>query len=461
MSYLFGMDETEKRQQLQQLAAGWDGQNDIGPTAFEGVGAGVGQGLMRGGAKVGKAVALAGSVAPIAADALTGGTDAQDWYFENVVDEVGGDAVDYWTPNAGEVGTVGQVLGSLGEIVLPLMAGAGNPSLLAGTTQLNVGAELVEKGVDADTAGAVSTIAGGATALGAWLPFFGKSLAQRVGMNAAANVALGAAERGAEGAVLAGAGYDQLAAQYDPFDMQAAAVDALTGAAFGAIYRGDAPDLPSAVFGEDLAKRIDSAVGGVMESLGTGMKPSDVDAAFAARNVKQFQIDSAPGRPVDADSWSAHGRAQETAMRQMLNGEPVDVGGLVDGASFQRRPYHDINAMDDFLLEHDPLDAPQNRLQEDMVPVDEVVTRPADGEATAVRQPAEADADPDIAALQQILDEQGDFDVRVAVAADEGEASVTRKASELMQEADDVIAEADTLGRAIRAAANCFIGRGA
>lgn len=354
MSYVFG-DETEQRQQFESLISGWDGQNEAEPSAFEGVGSAVGDGLMRGGVKTARAVGMAGAAAPIALDYLVGndnltGESLTDRYF-GAVDDLTKDAIDYWTPAAQEVGKVGQVLGGVAEIALPLMAGGGNPTLLTGTATFNPAAELVDKGVDASTAIKAGMAEGVATGLGAWLPFFGGTLGAKIAIGAGANASLGAGARGVESSILSAGGYEDLAKQYDAFDGQALAVDALMGGAFGAIYRGQSPDIRSNVFGEKgglVRDAVDSMT--AFDDINIALKPSDIDAIFGAANVKHWQVDSAPGRPADGESWRQHGQAQELAMRQLLSGERVDVSGVIDGAGFAMKPRDDLSDVVKSLL---------------------------------------------------------------------------------------------------------------
>src|SRR3990167_4216843 len=119
---------------------------------------GTGLSTMQGLAKVARGVDLLGSVGPIVQDAFTGGTEAQDRYFREH-DEVGGSAVDFWTPKEREVGAAAEIAGMLIS-TLPLVIAS--PSIAVGAIQLSVGEDLVKKGVDPARAQAV----GAAQALG-------------------------------------------------------------------------------------------------------------------------------------------------------------------------------------------------------------------------------------------------------------------------------------------------------
>jgi hypothetical protein len=460
MSSVFGMVPQERQQQIDSLTADWDGENDFSATAGTGIPKGVGMGIMRGGAQTARALAITaqGLEARLAKDEAR---DQIDQQFA-AIDRSTQNAVDYWTPAADEVGKVGQVLGALSEMALPLMAGGGNPSLLAGTQAINTGTRLVDQGVDASTAATVGTAEAGATMLGAWLPILGSTATRRVLGNAVANPLINAGTVAAESSILEGAGYDKQAAQFDPFDWQARAVDVLMGAAFGALARGEQMDLPSAVFGAKGAKRVQAVTDDLMTSLGIAMKPSDMDAAFSAANIKNLQVDSATGRPANPDSWNAHSQAMEIALRQLTDGEPIDVAAQLDGSEFHAKPQTDYRkSMNDVLAHSDDIDAPGNQVK-----TSEAMPEPVPDAAAPGAPPkpgpadaAKAEADAEIAAVQQHIDQHGDFDVAVA-AGDDGTGSTTRKASQLIEEADAVVQEANTMGQGILAAAKCIMGFG-
>lgn len=276
---------------------------------------GFGMGLMKGGARVAQAVGLAGAAIPIALDKVTGGTRAQDAYF-GTYEAVMQNAADYWTPRPEEVGTAGKLLGGLAEMVLPLMAGAGNPALLLAGQGMGVGVDLAREGVNPYASAAVGTVQAAATAGGFAIPFLGRNLLQRAGMGAAGNLATNIPADFASQEVLRAAGANEQAARFDPFSLEARTLDIVAGGAFGAV-------------GHLLAR------GALTED--------DARAAWAAsRNAKNFQQDSAP-RPLDTPEQSiAHQAAMETALQQLARGEtvrvPPAVADGIDGATQAPRP---------------------------------------------------------------------------------------------------------------------------
>ena len=274
--------------------------DQLQPGFLRGVGYGTGMGVARGAAKVGRAVALAASVPLTAYEKAAGYEPGEitDSYFESVVKPTD-EAVQFYTPNANEVGTAGRVLGGLAEMVAPLAAGAGNPALLIGSTGLNTGADLVQQGVDSTTATAIGTLDAATVGVGFRLPFLGSTLLQRTASGAAANLALGAGATAADRAILDARGYDALAKQYNPLDLEARTVDLLTGIAFGGLAHVQSPRVPTR---------------------------SERAAALAALNARHFQSDTAPGRPADASALAAHQRALEQALRQIQEDQPIDVG---------------------------------------------------------------------------------------------------------------------------------------
>lgn len=292
--------------------------SQITPTAFTGVGKSIGMGVMKGGARVGQFIGLAGAVVPMAIDKITDGDSGKsltDRYFERM-DETVNRAADYWTPNYAEVGKVGHVLGGLSEIVLPLMASGGNPTLLIGSQEMGTATELVRQGVDSDTAVKAGLLQGGATAVGFRLPAaFGNTLAQRLATGAGVNLAVGVPQRAATASLLEAAKRPDLADAYGN-STDALAVDVLTGLVFG----------------------------GIAHVAAGKVKPSDADAVLTAANAKHYQADTAPGIPADPAASVAHQSAIDTTIQQLVRGERVNVAEAITEANFIKRPESPIGA---------------------------------------------------------------------------------------------------------------------
>jgi predicted GNAT family acetyltransferase len=305
----FGFDLNEKKPENILASGNIESIEESSPTFFEGAGTGISEGIMKGGANVGRFLGMAGSAAPIAYDAFTNDTKAQDWYYENIVEDTLTNAVDYWTPDAKEVGKAGQLLGGLAGIALPLMATGGNPSLLIGESYANPSIDLVNQGVDANTAGTVGAINAAATGVGFYLPFLGKNLSQRMASGIAGNLVVNTGATAAQQQVLENTGNREIAEQYDPFDTTARTLDVLTGAVFGGLAHMGAPRI----------------------------KLSERDAILTANNAKNFQHDSAPGTPLDISSSVAHQNALTESLNQISRGEQVDVSSLVENAIFIQR----------------------------------------------------------------------------------------------------------------------------
>jgi hypothetical protein len=203
------------------------------------------------------------------------------------------------------------------------------------------------EGVDLSTAQDVALIHGITTGAGTLIPMSlglraGGALAEGVGaqisrtgenalLNAGAavaraapdvayaagtNLAFGMALRGMTAETLRNAGYDDMAGQYDVFDRQAMAIDAVLGVAFGGL-------------GRFVNSRGENA---------PEFAPSDVDAALAANAAHHAEIDIAPGVPVNVLSRDAHAQALQQAMRNVSEGNPVDVASIVDPAAFSEIP---------------------------------------------------------------------------------------------------------------------------
>ncbi|EUB33277.1 hypothetical protein HMPREF1502_2646 [Klebsiella sp. AS10] len=259
------------------------------------------------------------------------------------------------TPNAGTTGTAGQVLFGLfdmggqavaGTAIGGPLVGAAAVASLQGFSEFE---QLRSEGVDYSTAQDVALVHGITAGAGTLIPMSiglrgGGVLADSIGtqvsktgesafLNAGAaitraapdiayaagtNLAFGMAQRGLTAATLRKNGYDAMAAQYDVFDRQAMAIDAVLGVAFGGLGR----------FINSRGENVRSPE----------FAPSDVDAALTANAAHHAEIDIAPGVPINVLSRDAHAAALQQAMRNVSEGNPVDVANIVDSAAFSEIP---------------------------------------------------------------------------------------------------------------------------
>lgn len=220
-------------------------------------------------------------------------------------------------PSPETTGIAGQVLGELAAVVPRTVAGfaAGGPiggAVAAGAPAGYSGAVVAElEGVDPNTAAVKGAIDAATYGIGALIPaarIFGNVFAD-AGATVGANVGLGIASRGGTAALLESNGYKQQAQQYRVLDGTAMLIDAVLGGAFWGIGRGmSRPQI----------------------------SPETVDAALAGNNGTHAQHGTAPGAPVDAASSVAHQNALDLALQQLAQGEPVNVSGMLDDATFIR-----------------------------------------------------------------------------------------------------------------------------
>lgn len=222
------------------------------------------------------------------------------------------DATDYWTPDPQTVGTAGRVLGGLSGMALPLGVGAGDPALLAASQTVDTTQELTAQGVDGQAATTVGGLSGLATLVGAKLPAaYGTKLLTRLATGSAGNLLTNAATTEAQRAVLEHAGQADAAAQFDPLNGTNLTVDAAMGLVFGGIHHA-----------------------GHREAV----PPSEQAALLATANAEHYTQATQPGTPKTPDAEAAHVAAMDQAMRQVLNGEPVNVAGTVDLSQFHVNP---------------------------------------------------------------------------------------------------------------------------
>lgn len=173
--------------------------------------------------------------------------------------------------------------------------------------------QLVESGVDPETAKRVAGITAVDTAVGVALPMtIGGGVWGAMAWGAGSNAALGAAGRYDSGKVLADAGYTDMAEQYKVLDGVALATDVLMGSAFPVaghfINKARARLKP----GETLADRL---------------TPEQVDAVDVAARQYHDDVETSPGLHKSPESMNAHYEALRVMEDEVLvNGkDPSEV----------------------------------------------------------------------------------------------------------------------------------------
>ncbi|WP_272666620.1 hypothetical protein [Providencia sp. PROV069] len=254
------------------------------------------------------------------------------------------------TPDRATTGTAGQVMFSLfdigGEALTGAMIGGplGGAMLVGGVQGFSDYEKLRADGVDKNTAINKATGEGLFAGLGVLTPMTlgfkgGGILAESIGAQFTArggtlsslagtaaratpdivyasgsNIAMGMAQRGFASQILKERGYNKLASQYDVYDKQAIAIDGVLGVAFGGMgryinSRGENVPLPE-------------------------FDTPHVDAALTANQQLHLEADLPPGIPINAMSLDGHLAAMNKAMNDLSQGNPVDIGSILDGAEF-------------------------------------------------------------------------------------------------------------------------------
>lgn len=357
MSY-FGLNAVNQNQQLDEAASNPAGFNtDVG--FFDNSGTAAVSGLYSGLVAKPDQLLWAGMdkiVSPIA-KFVNENTSINDTSAEYIGEQrkLAEQQVKRLTPDAATTGTAGQVLHGLFDMggqafVGTLLSGpAGGAAAVTALQGFSEFERLTAQGVDfrtaqeaglvqGVTAGAGTLIpmslglrAGGALAesVGAQLARTGESAVRNVAATAVraapdiayaagTNIAFGMAQRGLTAKTLRDGGYNEMADQYDVFDRQSIAIDAVLGVAFGGV-------------GRFLNARGESAAT-------PEFSPADVDAALAANASHHAEIDVAPGVPVNVLSRDAHVQALQKAMNDVSQGRAVDVASIAEPASFSDIP---------------------------------------------------------------------------------------------------------------------------
>lgn len=357
MSY-FGLNATSQNNELDNAASNPAGmKSDVGffSNMFGAAGSGLYSGLV---AKPDQILwaGLDTVISPIA-KAVNENTTFHDTSAEYIAEQrkLAEQQVRRLTPSAATTGTAGQVLYGLFDMGGQAVAGtalagpAGGAAAVTGLQGFSEYERLRAEGVDPSTAQDVALIHGVTAGAGTLIPMSlglraGGMLAEGIGaqvartgenalLNAGAtvaravpdisyaagtNLAFGMALRGMTASTLRNAGYEDMASQYDVFDRQSLAIDAVLGVAFGGLgrfvnSRGESARTPE-------------------------FMPSDVDAALAANAAHHAELDIAPGVPINVLSRDAHAAALQQAMRNVSEGNPVDVASMIEPASFSDIP---------------------------------------------------------------------------------------------------------------------------
>lgn len=357
MSY-FGLNAVNQNQQLDEAASNPAGFNtDVG--FFDNSGTAAVSGLYSGLVAKPDQLLWAGMdkiVSPIA-KFVNENTSINDTSAEYIAEQrkLAEQQVKRLTPDAATTGTAGQVLYGLFDMGGQAVAGtllsgpAGGAAAVTALQGFSEFERLTAQGVDFRTAQEAGLVHGVTAGAGTLIPMSlglraGGALAESVGAqlartgesavrNAAAtavraapdiayaagtNIAFGMAQRGLTAKTLRDGGYNEMANQYDVFDRQSIAIDAVLGVAFGGV-------------GRFLNARGESAAT-------PEFSPAEVDAALAANASHHAEIDVAPGVPVNVLSRDAHIQALQKAMNDVSQGRAVDVASIAEPASFSDVP---------------------------------------------------------------------------------------------------------------------------
>lgn len=217
-------------------------------------------------------------------------------------------------PSAETSGLAAQIISEVSAVIPRTVGGfvAAGPvgGAIAAGGPAGYSGEIVaeSEGIDPGTARVKGLIDAATYGVGAVLPAarIMKSVLPDLAVTTAANVGLGVASRGGTAALLEANGYAQQAQQYKALDSTGLMVDAVLGAAFWGVGRGFRP------------------------------AAADVDASLAANNGLHHQNGTAPGTPTDPRSSVSHQNALDQAIAQLSRGEPVNVGPMLEGATFIR-----------------------------------------------------------------------------------------------------------------------------
>lgn len=345
----------------------------------------------------------------------------------------------------------------------------GTPGAIVGTglDEAGTGAlELIDRGVDPATAAKAGAVRGAVMAASVAAPVAGRTLLQSAGILAATGPGLFIGEQAITREILENARYNELAAEFDPFDPVGLGVATLVPAVFGgAVHIGRARAARRA--------QNEAAPASVGEALADMPEARDAaHALYAGQVVEDAMLAERGNLPARA----THARALDDAVRAMDDGEPVQVSALeVDPARAQRvadEVATRLQAVDAELAALRSADVPLPPAPEPLaamidapaaVPdaagplqglVDQV--RQAFGLERAPRAPSAAVEDsPTLRRADRIATERPELPVRL-----DDDGSPARPAAELVASVSDEARRNRTERRAFQAAVECAIRHG-
>lgn len=214
------------------------------------------------------------------------------------------------------VGFVGQTLHGAASVITQATIGTlatgspvGGAVAAGGGTGYAEYTQLVEQGVDPETAKRLAASTAVTTGVGVLVPMtIGGGLAGAAAWGASTNVALGAAGRYDAGRVLEEGGYTEMAEHYKVLDSTAIATDLLMGAAFPLISKEARTGKAREANGSGARSEQDAWVSGfaLAQKLRNKLTPEQRDAADVAARVVHEERDLSPGLHKTPESMNAH-----------------------------------------------------------------------------------------------------------------------------------------------------------
>lgn len=379
-------------------------------------------------------------------------------------------------PDPQDAGIAAQVLFDFARVGTKIAGGAvagGVPGAVAagglgeGTAEFN---RLRDAGVDRGTAAAAGAVRGVATAVGVALPLTGATLPATVWLVAAGGPGLFVAEQIASRELLQRAGYDKLAAEYDPLDPVGLIVSTLLPAGVATVaMRGRRARGAAAADGE--AATLQAAA----TPDPTPASRQAAEDAARVRAVAEVPVERSLVRPEDVTARNAEADALVRAEDAMARGEPVRVADSVPGAADEARGRMAAR-LDELAaavresgesLELSPTPRAVAATTEDVTfpaavepdaPAARADETPATAPAAAVEATAQAaeSAGPRVA-VPAGLDLEARVDLRTE-GAERGQDAAPVTVREFVAQAEREAADDVASAREIQAAAQCFIG---
>ena len=248
-----------------------------------------------------------------------------------------------WTPDPAGVSDAARLVSGIVGMVPAIAATAIAPEiglpLMVGQATMNTGTDLIDQGVDVDTAKVMAALSGLTTYGMMKLPFDLKGIKKKAAAVAAQPVAGGLATE-AEKRILEAGDYPEIAKNYDPLDPVARGVDLVMGGVFATLGHLHEKALEKNFKAEKQAALdfIENRIKDRPYNEQLNSLPAEVADSLSILRDYQKSLKDMPFDPKKPGAIQTHLEALGKAMDDLVSDRPVDVAEQIRSVDGMREP---------------------------------------------------------------------------------------------------------------------------